>query len=233
MAESTQGGFYARRVAGGDRDHRHPDRPVVAGRQCGIESRRGASRARTTCSRLPWPLTSTKRANRQYPMNWGRLPPVGTPTPRPARTSAVGVSWLAALLPNLDIGPLYSQAALGHDPTRLSARLRRLSPWDIRILARESTTSRSLHSDQHLSLSVGYVSAARSGTSARQRHVVCHDELQSLCGKQLGRRRRPAICGDQLGRGDGMHGSHGRRGSRQRRYLPRRRNEHAGAAPRS
>ena len=65
-------------------------------------------------------------SQRQYPMNWGTVTTVGTPSPT-ATTNAVGVSWLAAILPNLDMGPLYSQAALGRDPTISSARLVPLS----------------------------------------------------------------------------------------------------------
>ena len=67
-------------------------------------------------------------SQRQYPMNWGTLTTSGTGTPSPtATTSAVGVSWLAAILPNLDLGTLYSQAALGRDPTISGGNLCALS----------------------------------------------------------------------------------------------------------
>jgi prepilin-type N-terminal cleavage/methylation domain-containing protein/prepilin-type processing-associated H-X9-DG protein len=74
--------------------------------------------------------TSYETALKQYPFNWGQVSSPGTmggsasslgtsgvPSSYPTTGGAVGVSWLAGLLPNLDNGPLYSQAALGKDPT--------------------------------------------------------------------------------------------------------------------
>ena len=60
-------------------------------------------------------------AQRQYPLNWGQVGSVGTPDGTPTSpvnsATSVGVSWLAGLLPYIDQGSLYNQAALGMDPT--------------------------------------------------------------------------------------------------------------------
>ena len=69
-------------------------------------------------------VKSYETSMHQYPMNWGQVATVGTPTaaatsigspaiPIPASTSGpIGVSWFAAILPNLDQNPLYSQTSL-------------------------------------------------------------------------------------------------------------------------
>ena len=51
---------------------------------------------------------------RQYPMNWGVVSKVGIPTTGVTATATgpVGVSWLTAILPNLDNDPLYNQTSL-------------------------------------------------------------------------------------------------------------------------
>ena len=67
-------------------------------------------------------------SQRQYPLNWGQVTTVATPSgsaPGSVTVTAsapVGVSWLAALLPNLDSGPLYGTAALGQDLTLTSGQ---------------------------------------------------------------------------------------------------------------
>ncbi len=50
-------------------------------------------------------------ANRNYPMNWGQVGAVGTPTSNMG-TTAVGVSWMTNLLPHIDQLPLWSQVQL-------------------------------------------------------------------------------------------------------------------------
>ena len=49
---------------------------------------------------------------KQYPLNWGQVATVGLPT-QGAGPAAVGVSWLTALLPNLEQQSLYNQVELG------------------------------------------------------------------------------------------------------------------------
>ena len=51
---------------------------------------------------------------RQYPMNWGVVGAVGTPSKGVTATGTgpVGVSWITAILPNLDNNPIYSETSL-------------------------------------------------------------------------------------------------------------------------
>jgi type II secretory pathway pseudopilin PulG len=51
---------------------------------------------------------------RQYPMNWGVVTTVGAPTKGVSATNSapIGVSWLTAILQNLDQGPVFSQVSL-------------------------------------------------------------------------------------------------------------------------
>ena len=79
-----------------------------------IESWR--ARAQAIYARSPWLPNQYETSSRQYPLNWGQVQTVGTPT-QPQSASVVGVSWLAALLPQLDNKPLYDSIALGKDPT--------------------------------------------------------------------------------------------------------------------
>jgi len=69
--------------------------------------------------------TQYETSQRQYPANWGVVPSnhAGSLTPTPLGTSGqptqgtglatVGVSWLAALLPNIEQKPLYDQIKFG------------------------------------------------------------------------------------------------------------------------
>jgi prepilin-type N-terminal cleavage/methylation domain-containing protein/prepilin-type processing-associated H-X9-DG protein len=49
----------------------------------------------------------------QYPLNWGQVSSPGYPTTSNPGTSAVGLSWMTGILPNLDNGPLYNQVMFG------------------------------------------------------------------------------------------------------------------------
>jgi type II secretory pathway pseudopilin PulG len=59
-------------------------------------------------------VANYESAQRQYPMNWGVVSSVGTPSSNTVASSSqpIGVSWLTAILPNLDMGPLYTQISL-------------------------------------------------------------------------------------------------------------------------
>ena len=56
-------------------------------------------------------VTQYETSLRQYPMNWGQVSTVGTPTTG-TNTNANGLSWITAILPNLDLAPLFSQTSL-------------------------------------------------------------------------------------------------------------------------
>ena len=56
-------------------------------------------------------VTEFEAGLRQYPTNWGLVTTVGIPTTG-TNSTANGVSWFTAILPNMDQAPLYSQTSL-------------------------------------------------------------------------------------------------------------------------
>ncbi len=81
-----------------------------------IESARRSSCA-SNLRQIALAANQYETSNKQYPFNWGQVATVGTPTSGQGPGSSVGVSWLAAILPQLDNKPLYDTIALGKDPT--------------------------------------------------------------------------------------------------------------------
>ena len=92
------------------------------------------SARRTQCSnnmkQIALAAHAYETSQKQYPTNWGQvtspglagsnattLGTSGSPTSGLGPGNVIGVSWLAALLPNLDNTPLFNQVALGKDPT--------------------------------------------------------------------------------------------------------------------
>ncbi len=57
-------------------------------------------------------LNTYETTQKQYPLNWGVVSTVGVPT-NGTQGAAVGVSWMAAILPNIDQTPLYNTILLG------------------------------------------------------------------------------------------------------------------------
>jgi prepilin-type processing-associated H-X9-DG protein len=74
------------------------------------------SARRTQCAnnlkQIGLATTQYETSQRQYPLNWGQVTTIGTPTTG-VGPAAYGVSWLASLLPGIDEGPLYSEIKLG------------------------------------------------------------------------------------------------------------------------
>jgi len=83
-----------------------------------IESGRRASCA-NNISQIALAATQFETSQRKYPSNWGQVPTAnagtpaisGTPTSN-VGTSAIGVSWLTSLMPNLDNNAIYNQTSL-------------------------------------------------------------------------------------------------------------------------
>ena len=76
------------------------------------------SARRSSCSnnmrQIALAVCTYESAMHQYPMNWGVVSSAGTPTTSATVNSSapIGVSWLAAILPQLDMGTLYNQLSL-------------------------------------------------------------------------------------------------------------------------
>ena len=82
-----------------------------------VNAAREAGR-RSACSnnmhQIGLAVSTYETSLRQYPTNWGVVSSVGTPSPSVNATSSgpIGVSWLTAILPNLDSGSIYNQTSL-------------------------------------------------------------------------------------------------------------------------
>ena len=101
--------LYPDRVVGGDRHHRHPDRPAAAGRAEGARGGGPHAPARTTSSRSAWPFTTTIPASGTLPAAYTLLQ-CPRPGPEcPVRRQAGRPVAAANLLPYIEQEALYRQ----------------------------------------------------------------------------------------------------------------------------
>jgi prepilin-type N-terminal cleavage/methylation domain-containing protein/prepilin-type processing-associated H-X9-DG protein len=81
-----------------------------------VQSAREAGR-RAACQnnlkQIGLALANYETSNHQYPLNWGVVGTVGTPS-NPGSTTAMGSSWLAAILPYIEENGLYDQVDFGN-----------------------------------------------------------------------------------------------------------------------
>ncbi len=143
-----------------------------------IESARCAS-CRNNLRQIALAATQYETQPRQYPLNWGAVTAVGTPSSgaNVTITNTNGVSWLTSLLPDLEGVRFTVRWSLGQ-----TLRLQRLAagyqqPPTSVILSPVKTFL--CPSDNQK----GFIGEP---VARAQRRYVCHDELQSLCGQQLG-----------------------------------------------
>ena len=76
-----------------------------------IETARLAS-CKNNMKQIGLAVTTYETSLRQYPLNWGQVSTVGQPSGS-LNLGVNGVSWLTALLPNIDQMPLYKELSLG------------------------------------------------------------------------------------------------------------------------
>ena len=117
-------GLHVDRVAGGDRHHRHPDRPAAARRPKGPRGRRPHASARTTSSRSGSPATAPT-----IPTASCRRATASSPRDQHDRHAVQHGSLFYFLLPFLEQSAVY-QATTGYSYTSTAVVKVFLAPLD-------------------------------------------------------------------------------------------------------